>query len=375
MAKPNNHYFENLDGLRFIAATIVVLMHTGIADQLSNIIESTFILKLLSVLSMGGKAVSFFFVLSGFLISYLILKEIENTGKINFKNFFARRILRIWPLYFFVILLGLYVLPYIKVFLLKENYFIPNYDLAYFLFLSNFDILRLIKLGLDGSSPLILHLTWSLSIEEQFYLIWPIGFLLFRKKVWLFFLLTIISSIIFRYYFFNGENGINTLNCIGDFGVGSLLAYAIQEKKNVIFLEKLKKGWILLTYLCDILYMINFNFLSEAFGLEVFSRLILTSFFGFIIAEQSFCKNSFFKLSNSTFLSKSGKLTYGIYLLHPLALLLSSKILSSIELNLYLLYLLLSLILTYLLAFFSFYYFEVRFIKMKKLFRTTNEKL
>ena len=60
------------------------------------------------IIELGGLGVIFFFVLSGFLITYLLLKEKEQTGTVNVKKFYARRVLRIWPLYFFIVLLGFF---------------------------------------------------------------------------------------------------------------------------------------------------------------------------------------------------------------------------------------------------------------------------
>ena len=102
--KENKIYFENLDFLRFIAFFTVFAGHTALGNFLINRIHVDVINKFIWVFSQGGTGVSFFFVLSGFLITYLLLIEKEKTGKINVRNFYVRRILRIWPLYYLVIL-------------------------------------------------------------------------------------------------------------------------------------------------------------------------------------------------------------------------------------------------------------------------------
>ena len=103
-------YFENLNAIRFIAALLVIFHHieqVKSAFQLPNFNDNT------SFLLIGKLGVLLFFVLSGFLITYLLFKELEVTKTINVKYFYIRRILRIWPLYFFIILLAIFVFPYI----------------------------------------------------------------------------------------------------------------------------------------------------------------------------------------------------------------------------------------------------------------------
>ena len=102
-------HFKGLDSLRFFAAYLVVLHH---AEQI-RMTYGLFNLKQYSLFNNGGLAVTFFFVLSGFLISYLLLKEQFGKGTISVKKFYFRRVLRIWPLYFLLILIGTLLLPYI----------------------------------------------------------------------------------------------------------------------------------------------------------------------------------------------------------------------------------------------------------------------
>ncbi len=103
----NIKYFKGLNALRFIAAYLVVIHH---AEQI-RLKNELFNLKEYSFFRNGGIAVSFFFVLSGFLISYLLLKELKQTNTIKIKAFYIRRTLRIWPLYFLLVLIGTVLVP------------------------------------------------------------------------------------------------------------------------------------------------------------------------------------------------------------------------------------------------------------------------
>src|ERR1700748_3873405 len=100
--KPLN-WFPGLNGLRFLAAAMVVLMH--IHNNMGN--SGLAQLPAWPILFKGLYAVSFFFVLSGFLITWLLLQEQQRSRTIDIKKFYLRRIFRIWPLYFIVITLGI----------------------------------------------------------------------------------------------------------------------------------------------------------------------------------------------------------------------------------------------------------------------------
>ena len=105
-------YFNKLDSLRTFAFLLVFWQH--ISSFYFNKIEihSILVKKILTKLVFtGGAGVHIFFVLSGFLITYLLLIEENRNNKINLKFFYLRRILRIWPAYYLVTLLGIFILP------------------------------------------------------------------------------------------------------------------------------------------------------------------------------------------------------------------------------------------------------------------------
>jgi peptidoglycan/LPS O-acetylase OafA/YrhL len=124
-----------------------------------------------AVYELGRLSVTLFFVLSGFLITYLLLVEKERTGEIAVRRFYLRRVLRIWPLYFLVVLLSFLVLPRLEVFQLpRYTAALPEHFAATFpLFL-----LFLPQLALSIYEPVpFAEPAWSIGVEEQFYLLWP----------------------------------------------------------------------------------------------------------------------------------------------------------------------------------------------------------
>jgi peptidoglycan/LPS O-acetylase OafA/YrhL len=162
-------YFPGLHGLRFFAAILVVLSHVELLKEhhgLPNLQSH------LAVYELGRMAVTFFFVLSGFLITYLLLAEKQATGTIAVKKFYVRRMLRIWPLYYLAIFLAFVVLPQIPLFDIPQlSDALPRsigWTLPLFLLL-----LPQVALGLFPPVPYGEPL-WSIGVEEQFYLLWPV---------------------------------------------------------------------------------------------------------------------------------------------------------------------------------------------------------
>jgi len=145
-----------LDGLRALAVISVVLTHYGVFVGL----EQSAVLPLVH----GLTGVRAFFVLSGFLITRLLLQEYERNGRISYRNFIARRALRIFPLYFLFLVLAslLFILGY-----WKTN---PGGLVYAWLYVYNFVPPSLYD-------PVLAH-TWSLAVEEHFYLLWPLALIL-----------------------------------------------------------------------------------------------------------------------------------------------------------------------------------------------------
>lgn len=153
-------FFGSLNGLRFVCIVAVMWHHS----PLNHAPEG------LRLLGRGFVGVDFFFVLSGFLITTLLLREEETRGRISIPQFYWRRALRILPVYFLLVTaMALYWI------VVKDRTHLTGLVPYYYAFLANF---------LKGDIPL-LSITWSLSIEEQYYLLWPAILLLLPTLPWL----------------------------------------------------------------------------------------------------------------------------------------------------------------------------------------------
>jgi peptidoglycan/LPS O-acetylase OafA/YrhL len=324
-------YFENLDGLRFLCFLSVFFFHSFYTeyDYIKNSPLYYFIKK--DLFGNGNLGVNFFFVLSGFLITYLLIEEKKLNQQIDLKNFWTRRILRIWPLFYFCVIFGFWIFPYLKSLFGQQ----PNETASiwyYLTFTNNFDF---IKNGPPDASTL--GVLWSVAIEEQFYLIWPV-ILYFSsvKNYWIAFSVVIIGSLLFRlthpsYMLYE----FHTFSCIGDMAIGASGAWIIimfESIKNKI--ENFSKPVIALIYLVFLFY---FFFKDEIINylpsFNLFDRVFVATNILFIILEQNYAKNSFFKMSNFKLISNLGKISYGLYCLHFIGILIATTLAKKLGMN------------------------------------------
>lgn len=363
----NKIYFENLDGLRFFCFLSVFLGHSFYTENtnLSNIYVYDFIRNF--IFSNSNLGVNFFFSLSGFLITFLLLKEKQECGNINIRNFYLRRILRIWPLFYFCIFFGFVLFPLFKFYFGQT----PNECaslLYYLLFVNNFDY---IKCSPDSS---VLSVLWSVAIEEQFYLIWPlILYFVNPIKVYVPLVILLVLSLLFR--IINVENllilQIHTISVISDMIVGGLFAYlSYFNPKFTEFIKNLSKTNTLLLYITVLITFLFRQYLFDYAIIKPFERIIIAILFSMIIVEQNLGSNSLFKMKNYKIISKLGTYTYGLYCTHFIALLAIHTLFNKFHMenslfDLFVLEGIAAFILSVVLAYLSYNYFEIYFLNFK----------
>jgi peptidoglycan/LPS O-acetylase OafA/YrhL len=364
-------FFPNLDGLRFIAFFLVFFHHSLIVACFSTDPASAVYEFINNQKENGALGVNLFFVLSGFLITYLLLSEKTKYATIHVTNFYLRRVLRIWPLYFLMVVAGFIIFPLIK----KMMGGIPDetHTAGYYMFfISNF---QMVAKGFADSS--ILNVLWSVGVEEQFYFVWPVVLLLTPKKYLLsVFGILILGTLIFR-YINAGEARINyyhTFAVFSDMVIGGVAAYySFYSLRFIDFFKKLPRKNIIIIYALMLLviafrYLIFTNVIANTF-----QRLLLSLFFAFVILEQNFATFSFYKISRSKFLSRWGNYTYGLYCLHTIGLLIA-HIISEKLLKLNNNWLIMGIDFTVgfglsmIMAYISYTYFEAPFLKLKNKF-------
>lgn len=303
---PNkNNYLKGLDGLRALAAMGVLISHVYKS-------QDKFGFSGTSSLYSAHSGVIVFFTLSGFLITYLLLQEKETHQSIDIRHFYLRRILRIWPLYFFYITLCLLLNQFVFHFELQNL----GYLVLMALFLPNI-VFNLNKYQ-PGTGPL-----WSIGIEEQFYLIWP---WIIRKVTHLkrFIVIFLSGMLLFKGgAFLISEVLHNKLPK----SIASTLGFdvmAIGGLFAIIYFENQKTNTIL-KYRYIIIALFTFHYAATFFitPMSSISYLkdsvlgILTSLF--IITQIS--SVSKFQILETPLLKYIGKLSFGIYVYHSMVIL------------------------------------------------------
>ncbi|MEM9829419.1 MAG: acyltransferase [Bacteroidota bacterium] len=356
-------FFPNLDGLRFFAFFSVFLAHSFYSENkaiLSNPIHQQ--IKQWNILGIYG--VNFFFVLSGFLITYLLLAEEDKFKKIHIPAFYLRRIFRIWPLYYAIVFIGFVLFPLGKQ-LVGESPELDGNIWYYIFFINNYD---------TPPGTAILGVLWSIAIEEQFYLFWPLLLgLLFRKKRLHLFTTIIAISFIWRYL---GNNGYtDTLSCISDMAVGGLGAYlAFYNNELIKKIEELPKQYIVLIYITGFILIFSkgeWGTLSQF--TRAVQRLVFSVFFLFIILEQNYARHSPVKTSSLSFPTQWGRYTYGLYMLHFPVIYMTGKLVRGLVGDDSLFHVIftetiVALGMSMFVAYISFHYFESYFLKLKERF-------
>lgn len=363
-------FFKNLDGLRFLCFLSVFFFHSFYTEIDSIKSQSAYYFVKKDIFGNGNLGVNFFFVLSGFLITYLLILEKNANGKINLGKFWMRRILRIWPLFYFCVAFGFMIFPYLKQ-LLGQNSAETANPLYYFTFLNNFDFIR------HGADASMLSVLWSVAIEEQFYLFWPlILYFIPVRRYWIPFLLIIIGTLVFRTVYYNEMlHEYHTFSCIGDMTIGAFAAWMyLQQEKFRLWIANVPKLAILCAYLAfAAVFFFRDELVYQHYIIRIAERSCIALLIAFIILEQNFALNSLFKMGNLRWISRMGKITYGLYCLHFIAILIAIKITGFLDFNaslwqVMIIETLLALVLSIIIAQVSYRFFETPFLKLKDKF-------
>lgn len=366
MASKGRIYFKDLDALRAIAF-LAIFMHHGFFTTEPTVVASFAFSAVDIVTKPAWLGVPFFFSLSGFLITYLLLSEQKLYGRINVRKFYMRRILRIWPLYYAVIFFGFFIFPLIRASILHEPYFENATLWKYLVFLGNFDI---IENGLPYGAGL--GVTWSLSVEEQFYLVWPILFLLVPASFHVGFAVVLftVSQLLMQVW---NLSYTHTLGSMSDLAMGALLGF-LSFGRTPLF----NKATELPGVAISAIYVLGITHLYTWTLYDLGNRVFVSLFMVFVLFDQCFCKNSPLKLRQFKLLGYWGRLTYGLYLLHTIGNFVVSNALKPLRVQInqpILIDMVIqpvgSLLLTMALAYLSYSYLEKPFLKLKTRFSTT----
>lgn len=307
-------HFKGLDSLRFLAALFVVIDHIPMNQGSAGIPNPHWG----ALFFRGAPAVAFFFTLSGFLITYLLLAERRRTGAIGVGRFYLRRACRIWPLYFAIVLIGLAfyngLLPRLGI-RYPVEYDLGLAALLYTLFLPN------VMNGLYRVGG-ILNPLWSIGVEEQFYLAWAPALKRFHRVLPLLALgLLSLSLAIFclNHGRIFGAGPAQTV--VGQLrfhfmAAGALSAWALQHRRErflaLPFFASRAAQFLLLALLVEY-YLIGL--LPWGWFGEEIVQLVL---YAWLIVTVAANPRNVVRLANPVF-EYLGTISYGIYMWHMVA--------------------------------------------------------
>lgn len=363
-------HFYNLDILRFIAALMIVFAHgyegyTGWfqipkAIQGHSSTSLNFAGEIIKTFHGHlGLGVDFFFIISGFLITYLLLKERDISGQIHIGKFYLRRILRIWPVYFFIVIIAKWWCVY-----LYEP--LPDYWWTV-TFLNNYQ-------PIFSKSQFPFQHFWSVCIEEHFYIFWPLLLSLIPVKNLPKLFITIIAfSILFRIYtYYTAENwelqaAYNTLSKMDTLAIGSWIGWIYFKKPFEIRISlyiRVVVYSILLLYVCFITTFWENKFLQASF-----EKYILQSFLVFWFINYMFNKKALLVFKTKNIFHYFGKISYGLYMYHNILIIFIVKMIFW-KLGLYSfgLYWVIFIGLTFIISILSYEIAEKPILKMKDKF-------
>lgn len=362
---------EALEGLRGIAILLVLFHHavivfTGLEPK------NPFEVTVMTWAGHSSAGVDLFFILSGFLITRLLLKAKDSEN--YYKNFYVRRTLRIFPLYYAYLFFVFFTVP------LFPDFFYPVVPAPsssgwYWAYLSNF------KMFFDKIIPsYYLSHTWSLAIEEQFYLFWPVIIALFPAKALKKVLAAIIVLSVAGRLYLEGTGSVNawqlrvfTFGRLDILALGGFLAVLYEEKFfNLMKGFKIKIGAVMTCFLL----MGGLSYLSHlcpALKQSLFYTQAAVLFTGLMLFMLSSSENSITRrILSFKLLTAFGKYSYSIYLFHMTAgILLRRLAVSGIKEHLVsapliwsAVFLLLSGI-SFAIGWLTYHLFEIHFLKLK----------
>ncbi len=273
------------------------------------------------------------------------MTEIQKSGQFSRHNFFIRRALRIFPLYYLIIVFSFWVLPFLAN-CFNQSIQLPEQQHLYWFFLSNYDV---------SDSIFALKFLWSIGVEEQFYLLFLFLSFFFKKYFWVPILLLSIAYLVFMFFapHYQWDTYHHLVPHFINFAMGMFGAYLYFHQKHQ-FSSVL--GFLVLSILCMCLLplpLVWFNvLLSIAFVLLI---LCVTSL------QKTLVKIKVLKLSEHL-----GKYTYGLYVYSGFVLTLGHLYFGQQQ-SLWMICL--EFVLLVGIAIVSFHLFEQQFLKLKKYFR------
>jgi len=348
-------HLAGLDSLRAIAAIVVVTGHVELVKSTMFHLPAAF-----KMMPSGHIGVVLFFVISGFLITMLLLREKSTYKKISIKMFYIRRILRIWPLYYFVVLVSALIFSY------NPSFSVWLWSLT---LLPNIGII-------SGNAWSVSPQIWSIGVEEQFYLVWPTLIKYIKKQLLIVLIIIAIGYTILPHamLFIINRTGLDhstlslyinkffetaKFNCMA---MGGILACLVNRNDKILNLLRKKVISFFVMIIPFVVWFLNIEF-------SYFTDEVMAVLFCLLIAVVTSKKYQFF---DNPVMNYLGSISYGLYMYHFIIISLAIKFINPLfQDNFILANILLystTIIATVLISAISYHTLENYFLKQKKRF-------
>lgn len=356
--KEHRLYLPGLNGIRAVAALTVLFGHMFAPFGNWGLAPLPFRIP------WPEEPVTTFFVISGFLITYLLMNEIGKTNDVSIPKFYMRRILRIWPLYYIYMLLAVLAVMWLNS---------PMDDSVWYYALFSGNISFALGLGLV---PLFHY--WSLGVEEQYYMWYPwvakygkkhlLAIVLVLCVVW--FGLKLGSYVLFGKGFAYRLLSITRFDCMMIGAAGAILYY----KGGRWFIQLCGNKWVsIVAWILFFASGVYANFIPAPIRAEYIALLSLVVIVSGLVYKPIF---------ENRIMNYLGKISYGIYVIHPLLIFVGSYFVKKYDFLAnccgggHMVVFIGVTALTIALSGLSYRYFEMPFLRMKERFavvKSTNE--
>jgi len=344
-------FYPSLNGLRALSIISVLIQHISMNVDLFCGYKVPYWLKPVTLFLQDGQlGVNIFFVISGFLITTLLLDEENTNSKVSLCNFYVRRILRIFPAYYFLLL----------IYFILQSFQVV--DIGFGSWITAITFTKYFNWQLDSLTG---H-AWSLSIEEHFYVFWPLVFVYlpkYRKTIAIAIILFV--PIVRVFFYFNPVSWINDLTFftrIDSIATGCLFAQykdVVVEKVKIHSIKVFTVSSFVVFFTPAIDKIVNklgLGVISIPFGtthgtIVNFAISFLMFYFVFV------SRGILYKLLNFSGINYIGKLSYSIYLWQQIFIFGASYLFIAYPLNLFL---------VFIAAVFSYHFIEIPFLKLRR---------
>lgn len=350
-------YYPQLDSIRGLSFLGIFVYHS-FRPAFGNSLISSFLEYLYHQLPL---AIDVFFLLSSFLLTTIGVAEYEKRQNFSFINYFKRRVLRIWPLYYLLMLLSFFLVPILAA---KAGVSVTLPDPVYYVFfISNFYYIDHVY---------FLKFLWTLSVEEQFYLLLGIALKFFVRYLKAIFVFLLAVSVLFSVYSYTLSDGgyFNTVTYFFDFASGGIAALLFSNKSKYILKFTCLSGWRRMAFYFYLpLHFIIFFLIDKLASNDLSSllnRYLFIIYVSVLIVEQLVNKQRVTILEKNRFLIYTGKISYGLYCFHGISITAILLLLKKFQLDIPPYFsMVIIFCVNYIIAIISYTYFEKPFLRLK----------